>query len=66
MSGAKVKRESEPEVIVKGYDMPERTTLPALKSKVKVNVFKVLKDAIGSDLMNFCVPVYFNEPLSML
>ena len=49
-----------------GYGIPERTTLPALKSKAKVNIFKVLKEAVGKDLTQFCVPVYFNEPLSML
>jgi len=31
-----------------------------------VNFFKILKDAIGKDITRFCVPVYFNEPLSML
>lgn len=32
----------------------------------KVSVWKVIKDAIGKDLSKFCVPVYFNEPISML
>lgn len=26
----------------------------------------MIKDAIGKDLSRFCVPVYFNEPISML
>jgi hypothetical protein len=26
----------------------------------------VIKDAVGKDLSRFCVPVYFNEPISML
>lgn len=43
-----------------------RTELPCFKPKVPINVFKILKDAIGKDLSKFCVPVYFNEPLSML
>jgi hypothetical protein len=30
------------------------------------SVWKVLKDAVGKDLSRFCVPVYFNEPLSMV
>lgn len=30
------------------------------------SVWKVLKDAVGKDLARFCVPVYFNEPLSMV
>jgi hypothetical protein len=32
----------------------------------KVSVWKVIKDAVGKDLSRFCVPVYFNEPISML
>ena len=32
----------------------------------KVSVWKVIKDAVGKDLSRFCVPVYFNEPVSML
>lgn len=43
-----------------------RTTLPAYKTKTTINVFKILKDSIGKDLTKFSVPVYFNEPLSML
>lgn len=43
-----------------------RDTLPALKPKSSINIFKILKDSIGKDLSKFCVPVYFNEPLSML
>lgn len=44
-----------------------RTILPALKPPdQKVSVWKVIKDAIGKDLSRFCVPVYFNEPISML
>jgi hypothetical protein len=50
-------------------DMVEeyRMILPALKPPgQKVSVWKVIKDAIGKDLSRFCVPVYFNEPVSML
>ena len=44
-----------------------RTTLPALKPPdQKVSVWKVIKDAVGKDLSRFCVPVYFNEPITML
>ena len=32
----------------------------------KLNIFNLLKDAIGKDLTKFAVPVYLNEPLSML
>ena len=44
----------------------KRTTLPALRPKSSINIFKILKDSIGKDLTKFCVPVYFNEPISML
>jgi oxysterol-binding protein 1 len=44
----------------------KRDTLPALKPKSSINIFKILKDSIGKDLSKFWVPVYFNEPLSML
>ena len=27
---------------------------------------KILKEAIGKDLSKFCVPVYINEPVSMV
>jgi hypothetical protein len=30
------------------------------------SVWKVLKDAVGKDLSKFCVPVYYNEPISMV
>ncbi|TNV71218.1 hypothetical protein FGO68_gene15187 [Halteria grandinella] len=44
-----------------------RMILPALKPPdQKVSVWKVIKDAVGKDLSRFCVPVYFNEPISML
>lgn len=46
--------------------LDERKTLPVPKPKVSKNVFKLLKDCIGKDLSKFSVPVYFNEPLSML
>ena len=44
-----------------------RRELPFLKDpNDKPSVWKVLKDAVGKDLTKFCVPVYFNEPLSMV
>jgi hypothetical protein len=33
---------------------------------MNLNVWSILKDAVGKDLSKFCVPVFFNEPLSML
>jgi hypothetical protein len=47
-------------------DLEIRTTLPALKTEGKFSLLKILKDAVGKDLTKFCVPVYFNEPFSLL
>lgn len=47
-------------------DDHQRSSLPVFKPKSTINIFKILKDSIGKDLSKFCVPVYFNEPLSML
>ena len=44
----------------------DRVTLPSLKPDVKFSLIKILKDAVGKDLTKFWVPVYFNEPISML
>jgi hypothetical protein len=46
--------------------MEERKGLGALKQTTNISVWKILKDMIGKDLSKFCVPVYFNEPISML
>lgn len=46
---------------------PERTALPFKKDPSdRPSVWKILKDAVGKDLSKFCVPVYFNEPVSMV
>jgi hypothetical protein len=45
----------------------ERLTLPHLRpANQKVSIFKVLKDLIGKDLTKVSLPVYFNEPLSIV
>lgn len=45
----------------------DRTCLPYKKDpKDRPSVWKILKDAVGKDLSRFCVPVYFNEPISMV
>eukprot|EP00826_Nyctotherus_ovalis_P061188 TRINITY_DN8682_c0_g1_i3.p1 TRINITY_DN8682_c0_g1~~TRINITY_DN8682_c0_g1_i3.p1 ORF type:complete len:384 (+),score=87.19 TRINITY_DN8682_c0_g1_i3:1356-2507(+) len=44
-----------------------RTTLAAVRNpKHKTSIWTVLKDMVGKDLTRFAVPVYFNEPISML
>lgn len=44
----------------------ERTELPAPKSKEPFSIIKVIRGMVGKDLTKTCVPVQFNEPLSML
>jgi hypothetical protein len=48
------------------YQPPQRPGLPALKQITNISVWKILKDMIGKDMTKFCVPVYFNEPITML
>ncbi|EGR30773.1 oxysterol-binding protein, putative [Ichthyophthirius multifiliis] len=44
-----------------------RTKLPKEKDpNEKINIWSILKDSIGKDLSKFAVPVYLNEPISML
>jgi hypothetical protein len=41
--------------------------LPFFKDpKVKISIWAILKDSIGKDITKITVPVYFNEPLSLL
>ena len=48
-------------------EFPWRTTLPVLRPpKQKFSIWAVVKEAIGKDLGRISVPVYFNEPVSML
>lgn len=51
------------------YDDPiyrnKRSDLPERKP-VKMNFWAILKDSIGKELYKISIPVYFNEPLSML
>jgi hypothetical protein len=44
-----------------------RNQLPRFQDpKEKLNIWKLLKDMVGKDLTRFAVPVYLNEPTSML
>jgi hypothetical protein len=43
-----------------------RHKLPRERVKLNLSVWSILKDAVGKDLNKFAIPVYFNEPLSML
>lgn len=44
----------------------KRNILSKKKVMVKFSIWSILKNAIGKDLSKFAVPVYLNEPLSML
>ena len=44
----------------------KRNRLEKERIEMNINLWSVLKDAIGKDLNKFSVPVYFNEPISML
>ena len=45
----------------------ERLTLPHLRPPdFKISFWQVLKDLIGKDLTKVSLPVYFNEPLSII
>lgn len=59
--------EEEPEEEKKYQDPPSRDVLPFFKDpKVKISLWTILKDSIGKDLSKITVPVYFNEPLSII
>ena len=46
---------------------PRRDRLPTPKQREKsVSLWSILKECVGKDLTRICLPVYFNEPLSVL
>ena len=48
-------------------DPPVRAELPFFKDpKIKISIWTVLKDSIHKDISKMSVPVYFNQPLSIL
>lgn len=52
---------------VEDYYCPHRKCLPYLRNpNQKYNIWKVVKDSIGKDLSKLAVPVYYNEPISLL
>ncbi len=48
------------------FTYSKRNRLDKKRLEVSINLWSVLKDAVGKDLNKFSVPVYFNEPISML
>ena len=48
-------------------EVQEREQLPWLKDpSVKVSLWAIIKDSIGKDISKLSVPVYFNDPTSLL
>lgn len=56
-----------PSISSNPWDFAPRDKLPFFKDpKVKISIWTVLKDSIGKDLSKITMPVYFNQPLSLL
>ncbi|PVU96113.1 hypothetical protein BB561_001361 [Smittium simulii] len=49
-----------------GKDFRIRTTLPKVHKKPTINLWNIIKGAVGKDLSKMSVPVFFNEPTSFL
>ena len=50
-----------------GDDYPLRQQLPILRDPTdRPSMWKILKSAVGKDISKFSVPVYMNEPISMI
>lgn len=48
-------------------EVAEREQLPFLKDpNVKVSIWAIIKDSIGKDISKISVPVFFNDPTSLL
>jgi len=48
-------------------DYPRREQLPVLRDpNDRPGIWKILKSAVGKDISKFSVPVYMNEPISMI
>jgi hypothetical protein len=48
-------------------DVQRRLALPPPKETQKsISLWSIIKECIGKDLTRICLPVYFNEPLSVL
>lgn len=48
------------------YTYEKRKALPSSLKKLSFNVWEIFKGAVGKDIHRFSVPVFLNEPLSML
>ncbi len=48
------------------YNYKKRKSLPVTCKKLTYNVWEILKGSIGKDINRFTVPIFLNEPISML
>ena len=48
------------------YSYKRRTSLPSKIKELSYNLWDIFKGAVGKDINHFSVPVFLNEPLSML
>lgn len=47
-------------------DSNARTCMPAARTQAKLDVWSLLKNNIGKDLSRITMPIYLNDPISML
>ncbi|KAK9801882.1 hypothetical protein WJX73_007191 [Symbiochloris irregularis] len=60
-------REDEDWLQLEGPAPKRRTVMPKPQQQEKsVSLWSIIKECVGKDLSKVCLPVYFNEPLSML
>jgi hypothetical protein len=53
--------------LMETQDPPERERLPFFKDpKIKISLWSIIKDNIGKDLSKITMPVYLNEPVSII
>jgi oxysterol-binding protein 1 len=58
--------EDELERVSYQFTGPIRITLPSKRRPVKYKIFSIIKNFVGKDLTKFSLPIFLNEPLSLL
>ena len=48
------------------YSYERRTSLPEKNKNISLNLFNILKNLVGKDISHVAMPIYLNEPLSLL
>ena len=65
--GGIIEEEEKAEEYQEVVDYPARTLMPHLRDpNDRPGLWKLLKSAVGKDISKFSVPVYINEPISMV